>query len=239
MPLPDDGQGGYFYRGRLRHECRSERCHLPRACFREINRSRLDDGPARHRGCRGPRAPTTRSAGRVASPPHRFGPGDSRPLAVGKIARPRRVEHRPARVVTRADAPRSRRAMGAIPGDRAALPLHQLTIIISTPIPSSTAPCGKSSVPVSTVGSASVVRASLRRTRRLPSPAPTGELFQARRRRLSPWRATDTLWGLDRVFRMRSREVGAAIAALPGGFHEFLFHPRTRSCPDTQCLLEL
>lgn len=67
----------------------------------------------------------------------------------------------------------------------------------------------------------------------------TGELFQARRRRLSPWRATDTLWGLDRVFRMRSREVGAAIAALPGGFHEFLFHPRTRSCPDTQCLLEL
>jgi hypothetical protein len=66
-----------------------------------------------------------------------------------------------------------------------------------------------------------------------------GELFQARRRRLSPWRATDTLWGLDRLFAMNAAEVRSVLARLPDGFHEFLFHPRTRSCPDTQCLLDL
>jgi len=65
------------------------------------------------------------------------------------------------------------------------------------------------------------------------------ELFQKRRRRLSPWRTTDTLWGLDRLFAMKAREVRAAIDALPDGFHEFLFHPRTLSCPDTLCLLAL
>ena len=66
-----------------------------------------------------------------------------------------------------------------------------------------------------------------------------GDLVQARRRRLSPWRATDTLWGLDRLFHMKATEVHDAIDSLPAGFHEFLFHPRHRSCPDTQCLLEL
>jgi hypothetical protein len=67
-----------------------------------------------------------------------------------------------------------------------------------------------------------------------------GEFFQRRRRRLSPWRASDTLWGLDRIFTMKAVEVRAALATLPGdGLHEFLFHPRTRSCPDTRCLLEL
>jgi predicted glycoside hydrolase/deacetylase ChbG (UPF0249 family) len=66
-----------------------------------------------------------------------------------------------------------------------------------------------------------------------------GELTQKRRRRLSPWRATDTLWGLDRLFTMNAAEVRDAIEALPDGFHEFLFHPRTLSCPDTLCLLEL
>jgi predicted glycoside hydrolase/deacetylase ChbG (UPF0249 family) len=65
------------------------------------------------------------------------------------------------------------------------------------------------------------------------------QLFMNRRRRLSPWRTTDTLWGLDRLFRMDPREVRAALAGLPEGFHEFLFHPRTRTCPDTQCLLAL
>jgi hypothetical protein len=60
-----------------------------------------------------------------------------------------------------------------------------------------------------------------------------------RRRRLSAWRSTDTLWGLDRIFRMNAGEVEAALAALPDGFHEFLFHPRTRSCPDTLCLIQL
>jgi hypothetical protein len=61
----------------------------------------------------------------------------------------------------------------------------------------------------------------------------------ARRRRLSPWRVTDTLWGLDRLFRMDPREVRAALAAIPDGFHEFMFHPRSRTCPDTLCLLAL
>jgi hypothetical protein len=64
-------------------------------------------------------------------------------------------------------------------------------------------------------------------------------LFFARRRRLSPWRTTDSLWGLDRLFRMDAGEVRSAIAGLPDGFHEFLFHPRTRTCPDTLCLLAL
>jgi predicted glycoside hydrolase/deacetylase ChbG (UPF0249 family) len=60
-----------------------------------------------------------------------------------------------------------------------------------------------------------------------------------RRRGLSAWRTTDTLWGLDRIFRMNASEVEAAVAQLPDGFHEFLFHPRARSCPDTLCLLQL
>jgi hypothetical protein len=66
-----------------------------------------------------------------------------------------------------------------------------------------------------------------------------GFVYLERRRRLSRWPSSDTLWGLDRVFRMNAREVAAAIATLPDGFHEFLFHPRSRSCPDTLCLLEL
>lgn len=80
------------------------------------------------------------------------------------------------------------------------------------------------------------------------SPAPAfaagaaaAELFQRRRRRLSPWRATDTLWGVDRVFRMDAAEVAPAIAGLGDGFHEFLFHPRQPDAtdPDTRCLLAL
>ena len=61
----------------------------------------------------------------------------------------------------------------------------------------------------------------------------------ARRRRLSAWRSTDTLWGLDRIFQMDAGEIQTALATLPDGFHEFLFHPRTRSCPDTLCLIQL
>ena len=59
------------------------------------------------------------------------------------------------------------------------------------------------------------------------------------RRRNSSWRHTDTLWGLDRLFKMDAHEVRSALALLPPGFHEFLFHPRSRCCPDTQCLLDL
>ena len=77
-------------------------------------------------------------------------------------------------------------------------------------------------------------------------PLPVSLLWSAlgwacleRRRKLSPWRTPDTLWGLDRIFDMNAGEVSAAVAGLPDGFHEFLFHPRTRSCPDTLCLLQL
>ena len=66
-----------------------------------------------------------------------------------------------------------------------------------------------------------------------------GWTYLERRRKNSPWRATDTLWGLDRIFRMNAAEVRSALATLPDGFHEFLFHPRTRTDPDTRCLIEL
>jgi hypothetical protein len=66
-----------------------------------------------------------------------------------------------------------------------------------------------------------------------------GWAYLDRRRRLSVWRATDTLWGLDRLFQMNAGEIETVLAALPDGFHEFLFHPRTRSCPDTLCLIQL
>ena len=65
------------------------------------------------------------------------------------------------------------------------------------------------------------------------------DAFFQRQRRLSIWPSTDTLWGLDRLFVMKAHEVRAAVATLPGGLHEFLFHPRYLSCPDTQCLLHL
>lgn len=71
------------------------------------------------------------------------------------------------------------------------------------------------------------------------SKSPLVDASFQRERKLSIWRSPDTLWGLDRLFDMRAHEVCAAIAALPEGFHEFLFHPRTLSCPDTRCLLEL
>jgi hypothetical protein len=29
------------------------------------------------------------------------------------------------------------------------------------------------------------------------------------------------------------------VGSLPPGFHEFLFHPRSLTCPDTLCLVQL
>jgi hypothetical protein len=66
-----------------------------------------------------------------------------------------------------------------------------------------------------------------------------GAIYLERRRELSAWRPSDTLWGIDRIFRMNATEIHAAMATLPDGLHEFLFHPRSRSCPDTLCLLQL
>jgi len=64
-----------------------------------------------------------------------------------------------------------------------------------------------------------------------------GWTYLERRRRLSAWRSTDTLWGVRP--HLNPEEVHAIVASLPDGFHEFLFHPRTRTCPDTLCLLQL
>lgn len=64
-----------------------------------------------------------------------------------------------------------------------------------------------------------------------------GRTYLERRRRLSAWRSTDTLWGVRP--RLTADEVRAIVAKLPDGFHEFLFHPRTRSCPDSLCLIQL
>jgi len=64
-----------------------------------------------------------------------------------------------------------------------------------------------------------------------------GAIYLDRRRKLSHWRSTDTLWGVRP--KLNAQDVRATIATLPDGFHEFLFHPRTRSCPDSLCLLQL
>jgi len=76
-----------------------------------------------------------------------------------------------------------------------------------------------------------------------PNPPLTWRLFDALliagRRLTSPWPSPETLWGVDRTFRMDANEVRATLATLPDGFHEFLFHPRTRTSADTLCLLEL
>lgn len=79
---------------------------------------------------------------------------------------------------------------------------------------------------------------------RAPGPASASLLWSVlnaiylrRRRKLSLWRSTDTLWGVRP--RLNADDVRAIIGSLPDGFHEFLSHPRTRSCPDTLCLLDL
>ena len=60
------------------------------------------------------------------------------------------------------------------------------------------------------------------------------------RRRRCPFRASDTLWGDDRLYAMRADEVRATIATLPPGLHEFMFHPRSVDHDqDFTALLEL
>lgn len=63
------------------------------------------------------------------------------------------------------------------------------------------------------------------------SASPRARLTQALawsfRRRACPVRTSDTLWGIDRTFRMNAGEVRAAMAVLPAGLHEFMFHPRS------------
>ena len=60
---------------------------------------------------------------------------------------------------------------------------------------------------------------------------------------LSRWNRSaksDTLWGLDRLYRMNAKEIQAALSSLPPGRHEFVFHPRgTDHDADTTALLGL
>jgi hypothetical protein len=60
------------------------------------------------------------------------------------------------------------------------------------------------------------------------------------RRRRCPFRASATLWGVDRTFHMQADEVRRAIAGLSVGLHEFMFHPRRcEGDADLACLIAL
>lgn len=51
-------------------------------------------------------------------------------------------------------------------------------------------------------------------------------------------RTPDTVWGLDRVFRMNGDEILRVISTLPPGLHEFMFHPRAlERDPDVEALI--
>lgn len=52
-------------------------------------------------------------------------------------------------------------------------------------------------------------------------------------------RRTDSLWGLDRTFRMNADEIAPVLPTLPDGFHEFIFHPRHENDADQKALIEL
>jgi predicted glycoside hydrolase/deacetylase ChbG (UPF0249 family) len=67
-----------------------------------------------------------------------------------------------------------------------------------------------------------------------------GEFFSAHRRKACRHRCSDTLWGVDKTFRMNAGEVRAAMGSLPAGLHEFMFHPRSiEHDADVQALIEL
>jgi predicted glycoside hydrolase/deacetylase ChbG (UPF0249 family) len=54
------------------------------------------------------------------------------------------------------------------------------------------------------------------------------------------FRRSDSLWGVHRLYRMNAGEVRAAMAKLPVGLHEFLFHPRNVEHDlDFKALMEL
>lgn len=50
---------------------------------------------------------------------------------------------------------------------------------------------------------------------------------------------TDSLWGMDRTFRMDAAEIARVLPALPAGRHEFIFHPRRDGDADLRALLAL
>jgi predicted glycoside hydrolase/deacetylase ChbG (UPF0249 family) len=64
--------------------------------------------------------------------------------------------------------------------------------------------------------------------------------LQRRRAKRVAFRLSDTLWGIDRLYRMQAAEVAREIPRLPTGLHEFMFHPRSLdNDADVQCLIEL
>ena len=64
--------------------------------------------------------------------------------------------------------------------------------------------------------------------------------WMQRGRKRCPYRCSDSLWGLDRLFAMNPAEVATAMTTLPGGLHEFMFHPHSpENDADVECLLAL
>jgi len=63
--------------------------------------------------------------------------------------------------------------------------------------------------------------------------------LQGRRRARLGVPSSETVWGLDRTFRMRASEISGVLPSLGDGLHEFFFHPRRLDDADTTCLVEL
>jgi len=76
-----------------------------------------------------------------------------------------------------------------------------------------------------------------------PHGSPAHRLLRRRSRHwLKAWpadRRTDSLWGLDRTFRMDADEIAPVLPTLPDGLHEFIFHPRHENDADQKALIEL
>lgn len=54
------------------------------------------------------------------------------------------------------------------------------------------------------------------------------------------WPAADSVWGVDRLWRMQADEVDRTLRQLPAGRHEFIFHPRGGAADeDLKALLAL
>ena len=216
-----------------------QRCYSSCPSFRPLEWRGSDDGPTGHRRSRGDGARPSFPANRLASASQRFHSRHHRSLAVGCFARCRRVSASAfssrARDLMRREVARQWELFQAN-GPR--MPLHQFASSSACASVRLSRAARHGRAPISgwiRLGKPHAFRST--RFRLLWSAL--GWTYLERRRRLSAWRATDTLWGLDRIFHMNAGEVQAALATLPDGFHEFLFHPRTRSCPDTLCLIEL
>lgn len=75
---------------------------------------------------------------------------------------------------------------------------------------------------------------------RRPFEFATLAALSAAKRKTCPFRASDSLWGLDRLFGMDAGEVRAACAGAGAGLHEFLFHPQCiENDRDSECLRAL